>query len=259
MRRGHPLPYGATRAARGRQLLRLLEARERADPGAVRAGRGGAGARAAARPALQQDGRRLARAGRAASTRGSSTASARPRPEAASAGALPMRFDSRRILIDPYSRSVAGLERWGEGTGAEGRLGRLRSRVIDEEFDWDGTRSPCRSPTRSSTSCTCAASPATRPRASRTRAPTAGWSRRSRTCTSSASPRSSCCRCTSSTSSRTRAANPLTGERLLNFWGYSPSRFFAPKAAYAVERARRRRGARVQGRWWALPPRRASR
>lgn len=28
--------------------------------------------------------------------------------------------------------------------------------------------------------------------------------------------------------------NPLTGERLKNFWGYSPISFFAPKAAYAV-------------------------
>ena len=28
--------------------------------------------------------------------------------------------------------------------------------------------------------------------------------------------------------------NPLTGERLKNFWGYSPLAFFAPKAAYAV-------------------------
>jgi len=29
--------------------------------------------------------------------------------------------------------------------------------------------------------------------------------------------------------------NPATGERLLNFWGYSPVSFFAPKAAYATD------------------------
>ena len=29
--------------------------------------------------------------------------------------------------------------------------------------------------------------------------------------------------------------NPVTGERLLNFWGYSPVSFFAPKAAYAAD------------------------
>ncbi len=32
-----------------------------------------------------------------------------------------------------------------------------------------------------------------------------------------------------------RRRNPRTGERLLNYWGYSPVSFFAPKASYAVE------------------------
>jgi pullulanase/glycogen debranching enzyme len=32
-----------------------------------------------------------------------------------------------------------------------------------------------------------------------------------------------------------RRIDPLTGERLKNFWGYSPICFFAPKAAYAVD------------------------
>ena len=31
--------------------------------------------------------------------------------------------------------------------------------------------------------------------------------------------------------------NPVTAERLLNFWGYSPVSFFAPKAAYAADPA----------------------
>ena len=51
-------------------------------------------------------------------------------------GSTSLRFDPRRILIDPYSKSVVGLETWGDGAGAKGRLERLRSRVIDEEFDW---------------------------------------------------------------------------------------------------------------------------
>src|SRR5262245_62204095 len=47
-------------------------------------------------------------------------------------GSTTLRFDPRFILIDPYSKSVAGLERWGEAAGAtNGRLERLRSRVID--------------------------------------------------------------------------------------------------------------------------------
>ncbi len=31
--------------------------------------------------------------------------------------------------------------------------------------------------------------------------------------------------------------NPRTGERLLNYWGYSPVSFFAPKASYAADRS----------------------
>jgi isoamylase len=34
-----------------------------------------------------------------------------------------------------------------------------------------------------------------------------------------------------------RRRNPRTGEALVNFWGYSPVSFFAPKASYASERA----------------------
>ena len=32
-----------------------------------------------------------------------------------------------------------------------------------------------------------------------------------------------------------RRRNPRTGERLMNYWGYSPVSFFAPKASYAVD------------------------
>jgi isoamylase len=39
-----------------------------------------------------------------------------------------------------------------------------------------------------------------------------------------------------------RHTNPFTGERLLNYWGYSPICFYAPKAAYA---ARGRNGGQV--------------
>ena len=47
-----------------------------------------------------------------------------------------LRFDRSRVLIDPYSKAVAGLEQWGEVAAAKGRLESLRSRVVDEEFDW---------------------------------------------------------------------------------------------------------------------------
>ena len=67
------------------------------------------------------------------------------------------------ILIDPFSKSVAGLERWGDGGGSEGppRAACAPGSSTRSSTGATSTRSRCRSPTRSSTSCTCAASPAT--------------------------------------------------------------------------------------------------
>ncbi len=64
-----------------------------------------------------------------------------------------------------------------------------------------------------------------------------------------ASTASSCCRSTSSTSSRTAALNPDTGELLLNYWGYSTVGFFAPKAGYAATGQFGMQVRRVQERW----------
>src|SRR5574340_1514221 len=47
-----------------------------------------------------------------------------------------LRFDRSKVLIDPFGKAVAGLEVWGGGVGANGRLERLRSRVVDEDFHW---------------------------------------------------------------------------------------------------------------------------
>ena len=47
-----------------------------------------------------------------------------------------LRFDRTKLLIDPYGKAVGGLDVWGEVEAEKGRLERLRSRVIDEEFDW---------------------------------------------------------------------------------------------------------------------------
>ena len=43
--------------------------------------------------------------------------------------------------------------------------------------------------------------------------------------------------------------NPITGERLRNFWGYNSIAFAAPKAAYAASASRPRPGATSSARW----------
>ena len=155
-------------------------------------------------------------------------------PEAASAGALPMRFDSRRILIDPYSKSVAGLERWGEGTGAEGRLGRLRSRVIDEEFDW-GHEHPLAVPLADSIIYELHVRGFTRHASSgvahagtyRGLVEKIPYLKQLGVTAVELMPVTEFEECDNPRS------NLLTGEPLRNFWGYQPVSFFAPKAAYA--------------------------
>ena len=46
------------------------------------------------------------------------------------------RYDPSKVMIDPYGKGLAGLEGWGGGEAPIARLGRLRSRVVEEEYDW---------------------------------------------------------------------------------------------------------------------------
>ncbi len=41
-----------------------------------------------------------------------------------------LRFDRRKVLLDPYARLISGRDRWGEATGS------IRGRVIPEDYDW---------------------------------------------------------------------------------------------------------------------------
>src|SRR5262249_39113110 len=56
------------------------------------------------------------------------------------------RFDPSRAVIDPFCRGLVGLTGWGQASHERfGRLDRLRSSVVDEEFDW-GIEHPLRIP-----------------------------------------------------------------------------------------------------------------
>ena len=149
-------------------------------------------------------------------------------------GSPTLRFDPRRILIDPYSKAVSGLERWGEGTGPNGRLETLRSRVVDEEFDW-GHEHPLAVPLADSVIYELHVR-------GFTRHPSAGvadpgtfqglvekipYLRELGVTAVELMPVTEFEECDNP------RENLLTGEPLRNFWGYQPMSFFAPKAAYA--------------------------
>ena len=47
------------------------------------------------------------------------------------------RFDPQRILLDPYAKSIGGLDKWGESGTREG-VYPYRARPHVDDFDWEG-------------------------------------------------------------------------------------------------------------------------
>ncbi len=131
-------------AARGRELLRLLEARDRGQPGALRPRGERARARAAPRPPLQQDGRRLARLRRGHRPRHRVRLPRRPQPQPDARGAaLRPRQGAHRPLLE----GGGGPREVGRGRGREGppRAAALPGRGRGVRL---GPRAPARRPPR---------------------------------------------------------------------------------------------------------------
>jgi glycogen operon protein len=150
------------------------------------------------------------------------------------------RFDPRRVLLDPYGRAVGGLEAWGEGAdeGPHGRLDRVRSVVVDEDFDWQGDQ-PLNRPLADSIiyelhvrSFTChPSSGVAHPGTYRGIVEKVDYLRELGVTAVELMP------VTEFEESDHPYVNPRTAERLRNLWGYQPLSFFAPKASYAVGRS----------------------
>ncbi|HSD26635.1 MAG TPA: isoamylase, partial [Vicinamibacteria bacterium] len=145
-----------------------------------------------------------------------------------------LRFDPGKVLIDPYSKSVVGLEKWGEVVATKGRLEWLRSRVVDEEFDW-GYEHPLAIPLADSVIYEMHVRGFTRHPSSGVAHPgmfrgvveKIPYLKELGVTAVELMPVTEFEEC-----DLTRA-NLLTGEPLRNFWGYQPVSFFAPKASYA--------------------------
>ena len=146
---------------------------------------------------------------------------------------------------------MAGLEAWGEGATAEaaGSSACARGWSTRSSTGATSTRSTCRSPTRSSTRCTSAASPATRapgvahPGTYRGVIEKIPYLRELGVTAVELMP------VTEFEEGDNPRSNPLTGEPLRNFWGYQPVSFFAPKASYAPRPAPAARRCASSRRW----------
>jgi len=149
-----------------------------------------------------------------------------------------VRVDGGPRLLDPYAPLLAGGEIWGRSQDALAPgVGRAyRGLVVDDEFDWRGVEPPQVDPERRVVYELHVRG--------FTRSPSSGVSRPGSLLgliekipylvelgvttvelmplfefDETANPRT----------------NPANGERLVNFWGYSPVSFFAPKAGFASE------------------------
>ena len=141
------------------------------------------------------------------------------------------------MLIDPYARGLAGLEGWRKGydAGRHGRLGIVRSKVLDEEFDW-GLEHPLNIPLADSVIYEVHVRGFTAHASSRVAHPGTfeglvekiPYLRELGVTAVELLPVTEFEECDHP------FKDPETGGRLCNFWGYQPLSFFAPKASYSA-------------------------
>ncbi|MEN8136268.1 MAG: glycogen debranching protein GlgX [Thermodesulfobacteriota bacterium] len=144
------------------------------------------------------------------------------------------------LLLDPYAKALTGGTNWGEGyvrQGAESPADAFHRRccLVDGEFDWEGDR-PLNIPLQDSIiyemhvrGFTChPSSGVAQPGTYQGLVEKIPYLKDLGVTAVELLP------VTEFNENENLNRNPVTGERLRNFWGYSPISFFSPKAAYAV-------------------------
>jgi glycogen operon protein len=144
------------------------------------------------------------------------------------------------LLLDPYAKALTGGTNWGEvyvRQGGESSASAFRRRccLVDDDFDWDGDR-PLNIPLQDSIiyemhvrGFTChPSSGVVHPGTYRGLVEKIPYLKDLGVTAVELLP------VTEFNENENLNRNPVTGERLKNFWGYSPISFFSPKASYAV-------------------------
>lgn len=147
-----------------------------------------------------------------------------------------VRCDPDALLVDPYGKAVSGLQVWGPVSGPGGRLDRLRSRVVEEEFDWEHEH-PLNTPLVDSIIYEIHPRGFTRHGSAGVDHPGTfrGVTEKIPYLQELGVTAVELMPVTEFDESDNTFRNPDTGEPLLNYWGYQPVSFFAPKASYAGE------------------------
>jgi glycogen operon protein len=148
------------------------------------------------------------------------------------------RFDSSVVVLDPYARAISGNARWGQHDVPHGQpTGRLtrRSRIVGDDFDWDSDKPPA-IPMAQTVIYELHARGFTRHPASAVAHPGTYLGLIAKI------PYLQSLGVTAVQLMPVFEFDELehtrrnsSGELLLNYWGYSPLSFFAPKASYASQ------------------------
>ncbi|MFZ5775894.1 MAG: glycogen debranching protein GlgX [Thermodesulfobacteriota bacterium] len=149
-------------------------------------------------------------------------------------------FKSEHLLIDPYAKALTGGSDWGVPYCRSGLCGPLstfqrRGCIVDNNFDWEGDR-PLNIPLQESVIYELHVRGFTRHDSSGVSHPGTyqGVVEKIPYLKQLGVTAVELLPVFEFNEHETTNRNPFTKERLLNFWGYSPLSFMAPKAAYAV-------------------------
>jgi glycogen operon protein len=147
-------------------------------------------------------------------------------------------FDGGRMLLDPYAEIITGRPEWGLNAGADNAHpvgnGLRRGLVIEDDFDWGDDR-PLRIPLVESVIYELHLRGFTKHGSSGVGAPGtfAGLVEKIPYLKQLGITAVELLPIYEFEETDTDRINPVSGEGLLNYWGYHPISFFAPKASYA--------------------------
>ncbi len=149
------------------------------------------------------------------------------------------RFDPSLVLLDPYAKVFAGAPEWGKlhhrhGEQGFARQNSRRSLVIEDEFEWEFDQ-PLNIPLADSIIYELHVRGFTRHSSSGVKHPGTfrGLIEKIPYLKDLGITAVELLPINEFEEIEGERFNPLTGERLLNFWGYNSIGFFAPKASYA--------------------------
>jgi glycogen operon protein len=145
------------------------------------------------------------------------------------------RFDPRVVLLDPYARAVSGAAAWGERGPGPGLVRPRRGRIVDEEFDW-GDEAPLNRHLADTVIYELGVRGFTAHPSSGVAHPGtfAGLAEKIPYLRELGVTAVELLPLTEFEENDVRHRDPVTGQPLRNHWGYQPLALFAPKAALAA-------------------------